>query len=183
MGSSSPFNIKDESLTLRNFTRDEVGELYAQHTAETGQLFLPEAADRAFDLTCGQPWLVNALARRLVQDLVTDRAQSLTAADVTRAKELLIQRQDTHLDSLSERLREPRVRQVVEPMLAGWVTGDLPPDDVRYVCDLGLLRPSRTQGRQRLYTDVDLNRLRDVRALMEKKVNLAGIRVILSLRA
>lgn len=43
LGTSSPFNIKVESLTLRNFTVDEVAELYEQHTADTGQPFTPEA--------------------------------------------------------------------------------------------------------------------------------------------
>jgi hypothetical protein len=49
--SSSPFNIKAESLTLRSFTREEVAELYGQHTADTGQAFLSEALDRVFELT------------------------------------------------------------------------------------------------------------------------------------
>ncbi|XXY90852.1 hypothetical protein WME98_02670 [Sorangium sp. So ce296] len=123
LGTSSPFNIKVESLTLHNFTRDEVASLYAQHTAETGQGFQSSAVDRAFELTQGQPWLVNALARQLVDVLVKDRAQPITAADVVRAKEILIERQDTHLDSLVERLREPRVRAVIEPMLAGGTLG------------------------------------------------------------
>ena len=54
--------IKAESLTMRNFTCDEVADLHGQHTAETDQVFLPEAVDAAFHLTQGQPWLVNALA-------------------------------------------------------------------------------------------------------------------------
>src|SRR5205085_7532842 len=70
---SSPFNIKVESVTMRNFTRDDVAELYQQHTDDTGQVFLPEAVDRAFYWTQGQPWLVNALARQLVEVLVPDR--------------------------------------------------------------------------------------------------------------
>ena len=53
---------------------------------------------------------------------------------------------------------------------------------LRWIERHGLLRPSRTEGRQRLYNDDDLTRLKDVRGLMEKKVNLAGIRVILSMR-
>lgn len=53
---------------------------------------------------------------------------------------------------------------------------------LRWIERHGLLRPSRTEGRQRLYNDDDLARLKDVRGLMEKKVNLAGIRVILSMR-
>ncbi len=46
---------------------------------------------------------------------------------------------DTHLDSLAERLREPRVRGVLAAMLAGSTLGALPDDDVRFVQDLGLL--------------------------------------------
>lgn len=33
----SPFNIRDRSLLLRDFTSDEVAVLYAQHTIATGQ--------------------------------------------------------------------------------------------------------------------------------------------------
>ncbi|MDR1040711.1 MAG: ATP-binding protein, partial [Deltaproteobacteria bacterium] len=59
----SSFNVRDESLSLADFTREEIGVLYGQHTAETGQIFEPEAVDRAWHWTEGQPWLVNALAR------------------------------------------------------------------------------------------------------------------------
>ncbi|MDR1406715.1 MAG: ATP-binding protein, partial [Tannerella sp.] len=36
MGSASPFNIITKALTLHNFTREEIMELYGQHTRETG---------------------------------------------------------------------------------------------------------------------------------------------------
>lgn len=146
LGTSSPFNIKAESLTLRNFTAEEVASLYGQHTAETGQAFTPEAVAHAFELTQGQPWLVNALARQLTEVLVPDPTQTITAADVDAAKELLIRRQDTHLDSLMARLREPRVRALLEPMLAGGTPGDIPEDDRQFVIDLGLLRRSPLGG-------------------------------------
>jgi hypothetical protein len=146
LGTSSPFNIKAESLTLRNFTRQEVAELYAQHTTETGQAFLPDAVEHAYDLTGGQPWLVNALARQLTEVLVPDKARAITKGDVNQAKEILIRRQDTHLDSLVDRLREPRVRGILEPMLAGDLLGDVPEDDVRFVLDLGLCRMDPSGG-------------------------------------
>ena len=60
----SAFNIKAESLRLGDFTRADVEKLYAQHTEETGQRFEPAVIDLVWDLTQGQPWLVNALARR-----------------------------------------------------------------------------------------------------------------------
>jgi hypothetical protein len=62
---------------------------------------------------------------------------AITPADIQIAKEILIQRQDTHLDSLAERLREPRVRAIVEPMLAGQELGNIPNDDIQFVQDLG----------------------------------------------
>ena len=145
-GSSSPFNIKVESLTLQAFTREEVSALYAQHTAETGQVFLPEALEQAYTLTQGQPWLVNALAQQLVDVLVEDRARAIGAGDVERARDILIERQDTHLDSLVDRLREPRIRALIEPMLAGTELPQVPADDVRFAVDLGLVRMTREGG-------------------------------------
>jgi hypothetical protein len=140
LGTSSPFNIKVESLTLPNFTAAEVQELYAQHTAETGQPFTPEATALAFELTRGQPWLVNALARQAVEVLVPDRAVAVGVDTIGRAKETLILRRDTHLDSLVERLREPRVRRVIAPIVAGeTLRPDLLDDDVRFALDLGLV--------------------------------------------
>lgn len=84
------------------------------------------------------------------------------------------------------RLYRPVKRTTATPVYtigaASRLTG-IPIWTLRWLERHGLLRPTRTQGRQRLYTDVDLARLRDVRGLMEQKVNLAGIRVILRLRA
>lgn len=140
LGTASPFNIKVESLTLSNFTAGDVAALYRQHTDDTGQVFTPAAVARAFELTQGQPWLVNALARQAVEVFAPDPATPITAEVIDRAEERLIERQDTHLDSLAERLREPRVRQIILPMLAGEALGDVPPDDIRFVVDLGLCR-------------------------------------------
>ncbi len=142
LGTSSPFNIKSESLVLADFTAAEVAELYGQHTAETGQPFTDEAVALAFELTRGQPWLVNALARQLVEGLVPERTAPITAGDVERAKEILIRRRDTHLDSLVDRLREERVRKVIAPILAGELpVEDVYDDDVQFVEDLGLAAP------------------------------------------
>jgi hypothetical protein len=145
-GTPSPFNIIVRSITLRSFTEEEVAELYQQHTGETGQGFEAAAVARAFELTQGQPWLVNALAKLLVEELVPDVAQVITAADVERAKEVLIARRDTHIDSLAGRLREPRIRAVLEPMLAGELLGDVPEDDRQFAVDLGLVRLTQQGG-------------------------------------
>ncbi len=140
LGTSSPFNIKVESLTLRYFSAAEVAELYAQHTEATGQAFTAEAPDLAWELTRGQPWLVNALARQAVEKLAPDASIPITARTIAAAKEALIVRRDTHLDSLIDRLREPRVRRVIGPILAGdLLSPEVLDDDLRFVKDLGLV--------------------------------------------
>jgi type II secretory pathway predicted ATPase ExeA len=140
LNTSSPFNIKVISITLRNFNAVEVQELYQQHTEETGQIFTSEATATAFDLTQGQPWLVNALAKEVVEKMVKDRSIAITKEHILQAKEILIARQDTHLDSLAERLREPRIKAIIEPMLAGLELGNIPNDDIQFVIDLGLCK-------------------------------------------
>jgi hypothetical protein len=144
--SSSPFNIKVESLTMRNFYAAEVVELYQQHTDDTGQIFEPEAMQLAFDLTQGQPWLVNAIARQLTEVIAPEPSITITSAMVEEAKEILIRRQDTHLDSLAERLRENRVKAIMQPMLAGQGLPETSNEDRQYLVDLGLLRRDPAGG-------------------------------------
>jgi len=144
LGSASPFNIIQQSFLLRNFTEAEVAALYAQHTAATGQVFAPEAVCRAFELSGGQPWIVNAIAGECVEGLHQDDLEPVSADDVDAAREVLVRRRDTHFDSLLERLKEPRVRKVVDPVIAGDDrTFDLLQDDCVYVQDLGILKESR----------------------------------------
>ena len=51
---------------------------------------------------------------------------------------------------------------------------------LRYYEKVGIIKPARSQGNTRLYSDMDLAMLRRVRTLMEDLgVNLAGVEVIL----
>ena len=139
----SAFNVKAESLRLGDFSQSEVERLYLQHTEETGQIFAPEALARVWELTQGQPWLVNALAYETCFRLKSgrDRSQVITLEMIDDAKENLILRRETHLDQLADKLQEERVRRVVEPMLIGDNEPEtIPVDDYDYVRDLGLIR-------------------------------------------
>jgi hypothetical protein len=138
LDTASPFNIKVESLMLRNFNAPEVAELCTQHTIATGQVFSPEALDRLYELTQGQPWLVNALARQMTEVIAPDPAIALTVVEVEQAKEILIARKDTHLDSLAKRLEEGRIRRIIEPMIAGQELRNVSNEDIQFVLDLGL---------------------------------------------
>jgi len=145
LGKSSPFNIKSESLTVSNFTEEEIASLYRQHTDETGQTFSEEAIKKAFELTGGQPWLVNALAAQVVEKILKkDYSTPIAVEHILQAKEELILRRDTHLDSLIDKLREERVKRVLMPILTGeYIEFDPIEDDIMYVKDLGLIRNDR----------------------------------------
>ena len=134
----SCFNINAESLRIGSFNAEEVRALYQQHTAATGQVFTEEALTLAYALTRGQPWLVNALAyQACFKDPVgKDRKQPVTAELIQSAKEALIQARAMHLDQLADKLKEPRVRAVIAPMLEGQDIDRFKRDDVEYVLDV-----------------------------------------------
>ena len=145
----SAFNVKAASLRLGDFNQAEVVELLTQHTAETGQPFEPAALTAVWELTRGQPWLVNALAYETCFQMKAgqDRTRPITAEMVGEAKENLILRRETHLDKLADRLHEDRVRRVIQSLLVGSDAPVLAPeDDLQYVEDLGLIqrKPSAT---------------------------------------
>ncbi|MEU7738912.1 AAA family ATPase [Nonomuraea sp. NPDC049158] len=137
---ASPFNIVAKSLRLGDFTTDEIAKLYDQHTRATGQEFTKDAVDRVFELTQGQPWLVNALANEITIEMKV--SGTITTAQVDEAKERLIRARATHLDALVARLHEPRVKRVMEPVLAGTFPNidHTFSDDLSYATDLGLIK-------------------------------------------
>ena len=60
---------------------------------------------------------------------------------IQQAKENLILRRETHLDQLADKLKEDRVRSVIQPLLTGTTeVSEIREDDLRYVVDLGLVR-------------------------------------------
>ena len=137
----SAFNIKAESLRLGDFSKVELRALYQQHTHATGQVFSEKALQLAWHLTRGQPWLSNALAEQTVwkTKVNRDRSVRITAQKIRAAGEALILRNDTHLDQLADKLREPRVQRVIEPMLLG-SDSSASDADFQYTLDLGLIR-------------------------------------------
>ena len=141
LGTASPFNIVSRALTIRNFNQDEVRSLLAQHTEETGQIFPETVGQKIYEYTGGQPWLCNAIAYEVVAGLLEgDVTRDISEDLIIRAVENIILRRDTHIDSLLERLKEARVRRIVEPVLLGrQVNLAFSSDDAAYVFDLGLL--------------------------------------------
>ena len=144
----SAFNIKAESLRLGNFSKEEIHELYMQHTEETGQVFDEACFPMIWEATEGQPWLVNALGNEVTWEIKENRNRSVRIIPemVYRAQEQIIYRRDTHIDILIDKLREERVKRVIEPMLSAEGEADdslFPNDDIQYVVDMGLIKRER----------------------------------------
>jgi hypothetical protein len=145
LGSASPFNIITKSLTLQNFTKEEIVQLYNQHTNETGQIFENDAIELVREQTQGQPWLVNAIANEIIVEMLqSDHTKPVTTKLVNEAIQNIILRRDTHIDSLLERLKEERVRKVIEPIIVGETMIGRLSDDFLYVKDLGLITETKS---------------------------------------
>ncbi len=86
---ASPFNIADQ-IDVPYFTQEEVFDLLGQHEQETGQHFEQVVKEGIYEQTLGQPGLVNALARDLVEkkcpdgERITMHALYKTIDDFTR---------------------------------------------------------------------------------------------------
>ena len=144
----SAFNIKAESLHLGNFTPEEVRQLYQQHTDETGQEFDEACFPMIWEATEGQPWLVNALGYEVTIRMKANRDRSVRIIPemIYRAQEQIIYRRDTHIDILIDKLKEPRVKRVIEPILANSEEADegiMSDEDIMYVKDMGLVVKER----------------------------------------
>ena len=140
----SAFNIKAKSLRLGNLTKEEIHDLYMQHTAATGQEFDEACFPMIWEATEGQPWLVNALGYEVTMEIRENRDRSIRIIPemIYRAQENIIYRRDTHIDILIDKLREDRVRRVIAPILANEdaeVEHHLSDDDIQYVVDMGLV--------------------------------------------
>jgi len=135
----SPFNIKQDSVTLSSFSAEDIRLLVLQHTQESGQTFSEEALTLVYDLTKGQPWLVNTLLQKCVWQLCP-KGEPVALRHIEDARELLIQERAVHLDSLAERLRDPRIKRIVQSIMTGESDPTLTVgDDFRLTLDLGLV--------------------------------------------
>lgn len=87
---------------------------------------------------------------------VTDRSKPITQETIEQAKEVLIQRRDVHIDVLVDRLHEPRVRYIVDAILAGDVktTQRVSPDDIQYAYDLGFIKAKGLEIANPIYAEI-----------------------------
>ncbi len=139
------FNIKAKSLNLGDFNKHEIEILYNQHTEETGQEFEQGVIDYVWELTEGQPWLVNALGYVACFEIKEsrNRKKKITKKLIEEAKNRIILERYTHIDQLADKLKEDTVRSVIEAILKGEGIRKIKDDDLQYVIDLGFIKRTK----------------------------------------
>ena len=137
----SPFNIKEDSARLANFSENDVSRLFAQRTDETGQQITPEALKYVFEQSVGQPWIVNSLFKRAISRILKEEStETVTIEHIREAREQIVVDRETHLDALAYRLEDDRVRRVIELLMTGEADARLAEGEPFRLClDLGLV--------------------------------------------
>lgn len=80
-----------------------------------------------------------------------------------------------------DREEERRERAVYIISVAAELAG-VHPQTLRIYERKGLLRPARTAGNTRRYSELDIDRLRVIQELTQRGVNLAGVRMIMEMQ-
>jgi len=158
----SPFNVKSVSLLLPEFSFTELELLLLQHTHDTAQIFSNEVKQCIFQLTQGQPWLVNALVNHiLTKKLHNNTKQIISVQHAMQAKNELLQNRNVHLYDLVSRLHEVPIKLVVESIINGEAPDFTQLDDaLAYARSLGLVaRHPPIQFSNPIYLELTLRAL------------------------
>jgi hypothetical protein len=105
---------------------------------------------------------VNAIANEVIVEILqSDYTKPVTAELVGEAIQNIILTRPTHIDSLLERLKEDRVRRIIEPMILGEEFINRDSDDFRYTGELGLIRTAnaRVTPANPIYAEVIIRKL------------------------
>jgi len=137
----SPFNIKEDSAVLSNFTQTDIKNLFAQRTEETGQTINKDALDYIWEQSCGQPWIVNSLLKRATMRILPeDDYSAITLEHIKEAREQMVLARETHLDTLAYRMEDPKIEKLMATLITGNVDLELAKSEAFRICgDLGFV--------------------------------------------
>ena len=103
---ASPFNIAD-NLNVPYFTKKEVFELLHQHEEESPQRFQRKVKEKIYQITAGQPGLVNAFAKVLVER--NPNKKTLTYNDYLKVEDwYLTEAIDKNFSNILNKAKEER---------------------------------------------------------------------------
>jgi hypothetical protein len=134
---TSSMSLDAEVIPLAALSREHVGEMCESLAEQLSETVLPTAADRVFDHTQGVPFFVGSILQRVLE-MFEQRKGSITAADVDKARDALVERRGGVLDEGVDRMRDARFKAMLEQVGAGTLR-DLSSDEARIAVDLGII--------------------------------------------
>jgi hypothetical protein len=137
----SPFNVKEDSAVLSNFTQADVEILFFLFSEETGLSINRDALEYVYEQSRGQPWIVNSLFKRATMRVLRpDDYVPVSLEHIKEAREQMILARETHLDALAYRMEDPRIRKIMETLVSGGLDPGLTESEGFRLClDLGLV--------------------------------------------
>jgi hypothetical protein len=145
----SPFNIKEDSILLKNFSKEDIARLFARRTAETGQQITPEALEYVWEQSQGQPWIVNNLFKRATIKILDDTStETVELKHIIEARQQMIDARETHLDALVYRMHDAAIKPVIETIISGETNLSMSLDTpgVQQAIDLGMITFDPAKG-------------------------------------
>jgi hypothetical protein len=141
---ADPFDIIHNTLTLPMFDLNDIVVLVSQHARATGKPFDSFALERLYKLSGGQPWIVNFLAREILE-LKKYRLSEINRYCVTEAIDAMANGHCSLIDYCMSQLNEPQVQKVLQAVIGGFETDTwASADDVRHCLEIGLVRQTDT---------------------------------------
>ena len=140
-GYASPFNTND-NLEIPYFTKEEVYELFAQHETESGQAFLPEVKDKIYEITAGQPGLVNGFGLQFEEKYA--EKQLIGYADYLEVEDWYLHKSlDKNVANIVNKAKEQKA--FIEKLLftEAKVPFSIYEDRIRYLHVNGLIRADK----------------------------------------
>lgn len=135
------FNIEARSIRLGTLTNDNIYKLMDTFKKDVQIKLSSATSKRIYEQTMGQPYLVNAIASEVGEELIPRKSlKRVTPREIDEAVENIIQRQEIHITNLTDRLKEERVRRILTPILIGDdFEEEVAESDLRYLKELGIL--------------------------------------------
>jgi hypothetical protein len=109
-----------KSVRLPNFSFADISTICDEHNAATGQNIDDAAKLKIWDLSEGQPFLVNALISEAIDFVLHgDLGKSITSSVISEAALNIAKERPGHIRCLMTYLKDPKVQRVVGETLSG----------------------------------------------------------------
>ena len=141
---ASPFNVAD-NFDVPFFTQEEVTELLTMNETETGQVFEQNVKDKIFEITAGQPGLVNGFAYQLVEK---NKGQEVIDYDdyLKVEKWFLSEAIDKNVENIKNKAKQ--YRKFIEALLftAKEIPFEIDKEEIKFLYANGLIQKSENDN-------------------------------------